>query len=104
MSTYAVIPGKFPNMTPSEKDDAAQNPASQDPQKHRRGKLKSRKRVTKKAQKKVGNRTAGQSDYPRHSLKKALRIPYAILEQNAGRACTDRESAEYCKVGFHGPY
>lgn len=63
-----------------------------------------RKKVTKKTRRQVSGRTAGQADYPRHSLKKALRIPQAILEQNAGRPCTEKESADYCKVGFHGPY
>jgi hypothetical protein len=43
--------------------------------------------------------------YPRHSLEKALRIPKAILDQNAGRECTDEESATYCGVKFNkGPY
>jgi len=43
--------------------------------------------------------------YPRHSLEKALRIPKAILEQNAGKECTDEESATYVGVKFNrGPY
>lgn len=43
--------------------------------------------------------------YPRHSLEKALRIPKAILDQNAGRECTDEDSATYCGVKFNkGPY
>lgn len=35
--------------------------------------------------------------YPRHAVEKALRIPRAVLEQNAGRECTDQEA-----VGFLG--
>jgi hypothetical protein len=35
---------------------------------------------------------------------KALRVPKAILEQNAGRACTDREAAQFVGVGFGGPF
>ena len=27
--------------------------------------------------------------YPRHSLEKVLRIPKAILDQNAGKECSD---------------
>ncbi len=46
----------------------------------------------------------GSSDYPRHSVRKALRIPSAILAQNAGRACSDPEAARYSGVGFHGPF
>lgn len=43
--------------------------------------------------------------YPRHSLEKALRIPNAILEQNAGKECTDQESAHYVGVKYNsGPY
>lgn len=44
-------------------------------------------------------------NYPRSSLEKALRIPKSILEQNAGRDCTDEESATYVGVKFNkGPY
>lgn len=43
--------------------------------------------------------------FPRHSLEKALRIPRAILEQNAGKECTDQESASYVGVKYNsGPY
>ncbi len=44
------------------------------------------------------------ADYPRHPVLKALRIPRAILDQNAGRACTDREAAQYSGMGYHGPF
>lgn len=42
--------------------------------------------------------------YPRHSVAKALRIPKAILDQNAGRACTVKEAANFVGVGAHGPF
>jgi hypothetical protein len=42
--------------------------------------------------------------YPRHAVDKALRIPRAILEQNAGRECTVKESAGFLGVGAAGPY
>lgn len=42
--------------------------------------------------------------YPRHSVTRALRIPQAIIEQNAGHACSDRDSAKYVGVGFNGPF
>lgn len=52
----------------------------------------------KKAAPKVPN-------YPRSSLEKSLRIPKAILEQNAGKECTDQESATYVGVKYNkGPY
>jgi hypothetical protein len=44
-------------------------------------------------------------DYPRHSLERALRIPRGILEQNAGKECTDQEAARYIKVKYNkGPF
>lgn len=42
--------------------------------------------------------------YPRHPVDKSLRIPQAILEQNAGKECTDKESASFLGVGAAGPY
>jgi hypothetical protein len=34
--------------------------------------------------------------YPRHSLEKSLRIPKGILEQNAGRECTEKKGSSLC--------
>src|SRR5690242_12924814 len=48
--------------------------------------------------------TARGLDYPRHAVEKALRIPKAILEQNAGKSCSDREAADFSGVGYHGPF
>jgi hypothetical protein len=42
--------------------------------------------------------------YPRNSVEKSLRIPKAILEQNAGRPCTVKESAAFLGVGAAGAY
>src|SRR5690348_5240551 len=47
---------------------------------------------------------AKRAKYPRHSVEKALRIPRAILEQNAGKACTPAEAAAYLGVGNAGPF
>jgi len=38
-----------------------------------------------------------KTSFPRVSVKKALRIPRAILEQNAGKSCTRQAAASYCK-------
>ncbi|MGY4573625.1 hypothetical protein [Bradyrhizobium sp. USDA 3256] len=46
----------------------------------------------------------GTPKFPRHSVDKALRIPRAIIEQNAGHDCTDAEAAEFVGVGFNGPF
>ena len=48
-------------------------------------------------------RQGGVSLYPRHSITKALRIPRAVLEQNAGKPCTDREATGFAGLAFHGP-
>ncbi len=40
--------------------------------------------------------------FPKHALSKCLRIPRAILEQNAGKECTDREAAKFAGIGWSG--
>jgi hypothetical protein len=77
--------------------------------------VKAKKKRTKRRRKKTGKqsrnakapkktKSGGASDYPRHSVRKSLRIPQSVLDQNAGRPCTDREAAEYSGVGYHGPF
>jgi hypothetical protein len=64
-------------------------------------KVKKAKRAHKKAKK---TSSAGlQAKFPRHALDKVLRIPRAMLEQNAGKDCTDREASQFVGVGFGGP-
>ncbi len=49
--------------------------------------------------------TTPRAKYPRHSVERALRIPRAIMEQNAGRACTPDEAASYLGVASSaGPF
>jgi hypothetical protein len=48
---------------------------------------------TKKTTKSQASSTIAK--YPRHSVEKALRIPKAIIEQNAGKACTPKEAAAF---------
>lgn len=58
--------------------------------------------TTKKTKKKKAGHTP---KYPRHNLERALRIPHAILEQNAGRECSEKESATFVGVKYTiGPY
>jgi hypothetical protein len=57
----------------------------------------------KQKPRKERSRSAAVPNFPRHSLLKALRIPRAILEQNAGRACTDRDAVRFAGLAFHGP-
>jgi hypothetical protein len=67
-----------------------------------------KKKRTKRSQAKAKTsrekgRPSGQAAYPRHSVRKALRVPKAILEQNAGKACSDREAARFAGLAYHGP-
>jgi hypothetical protein len=43
----------------------------------------------------------GSPKYPRHSLDRVLRIPKAILDQNAGKDCTDEESAGFLGMKYN---
>lgn len=64
-----------------------------------------KKRVTPKKAAKKNTSSTTSSNFPRHSIEKALRIPKAILDQNAGKECTDQESATYLGVTYNkGPY
>lgn len=48
---------------------------------------------------------AKQAKYPRHSVEKALRIPRAILDQNAGKPCTPSEAGGYLGLtAIKGPF
>jgi hypothetical protein len=52
--------------------------------------------TTKKATRtKKAKASPTRAKYPRHSVEKALRIPKAIIEQNAGKACTPIEAAAF---------
>lgn len=44
-----------------------------------------------------------QAKFPRHSVERALRIPGVILDQNAGKPCTEAEAAKLLKVAPGGP-
>ena len=61
------------------------------------------KRKAKKTTAKAKKR-APVINYPRHSVEKALRIPRAIVEQNAGKDCSEKDAANYCGVGYNGPF
>jgi hypothetical protein len=45
-----------------------------------------------------------RAKYPRHSVERALRIPRAILDQNAGKPCTPKEAAKFLGVTHKGPF
>lgn len=63
------------------------------------------KKIANKAVPKKRSASNATSNYPRHSIVKALRIPNAILDQNGGKECSDKESAFYVGVSYNnGPY
>lgn len=67
---------------------------------------KKSKKKGKKAAKKKANGAPGRSrgpvKFPKHSILDCIRIPQAIVDQNAGEACTDREGAAFAKIGWTG--
>jgi hypothetical protein len=62
-----------------------------------------KKPVKRKARRARGPKP-GAPKYPRHSLERALRAPKAILDQNAGKACTNEEAAGYVGIGNTGEF
>jgi len=65
-------------------------------------KLPSKSTKKKAAKKKVTKKTtssSGTSNYPRHTVEKALRIPNAIIEQNAGKETPEKEVASFLGIG-----
>ncbi len=75
-------------------EDTAGKPSS--------GKRRSKRRKDGQRRQPEG-RPSGVAAYPRHSVKKALRIPKAILEQNAGKASADRDALGFAGIAYHGP-
>ena len=66
---------------------------------------KSKKKGKKAAKKKangVPGRSRGPVKFPKHSILDCIRIPQAIVDQNAGEACTDREGAAFARSGRTG--
>lgn len=60
----------------------------------------------KKASKSSKSRASseGTAKYPRHTIEQALRVPRAILDQNAGKECTVKEAAAFLGIKPSGPF
>lgn len=57
--------------------------------------------------KKIRSKTTKPSavaKYPRNSIDKVLRIPKAIIDQNAGKECSAKDAAKFVGVGDNGPF
>jgi len=78
------------------------NDSTNGPKSEKKGKAVKRGKTKRKVAREKG-RPSGVAAYPRHSVRKALRIPQAILEQNAGKSCSDREAANFAGLAYHGP-
>jgi hypothetical protein len=65
---------------------------------------KARKKASKprKRSNATTTRPGGPIAYPKHPILKCLRIPQGVLENNAGKECTDREAAKFAAVGWTG--
>jgi hypothetical protein len=95
---------------PEEAETKDQNGSENIPVKRAAKKAKGKKKNTKKNKSKrsrLKRNTEGSQGtpamYPRHAIDKALRIPRAILEQNAGKECSDSEAAGYIGLKLNGP-
>ncbi len=86
-------------MANNEKADSEETPSK----KHSKTKPVTARRKPKKKLAGDEGRPSGVAAYPRHSVQKALRVPKAILEQNAGKPSTDREAAKFAGLAHHGP-
>src|ERR1700733_4072444 len=65
---------------------------------------KSKKKAKKKnaAKKAAGATKFGPIGYPKHPILKCIRIPQGVVENNAGKECTDREAAKFAGIGWSG--
>lgn len=96
---------------PGEDDSDTSSPAPA-PGPKRTAKPKASKRIGvkkktsgKKATAKKRTPQGQQARFPRHSVEKALRIPKAIIDQNAGKPSTPAEAAKWTTGGSaNGPF
>jgi hypothetical protein len=90
-------------MTDAPKTDTA---APEVPKKTVQAKKTGKKQTRKgssTATKAVARPQGGNVQYPKHAVQVALRIPRAILEQNAGKEASEKDAAGYLGVQLSGP-
>jgi hypothetical protein len=67
--------------------------------KKKKAPVRKAKKVAKRKSAKPAQRgSGGREKFPRHSVERALRISRAIIEQNAGKECSESDSARYSGV------
>ncbi|WP_292942276.1 hypothetical protein [Mucilaginibacter sp. 44-25] len=91
------------NESQNETSPANIPPKNKVPKKVAASTSKENKKAAEK-EKKGKPQVVPNSNFPRHSLLKALRIPKAILEKNAGRECSEKDASEFLGVGLNGPF
>jgi hypothetical protein len=79
-----------------------ETPAKRKAKKKARKKAAKHKKVAPKKTPAGGGGRGAKVKYPKDSIFDCLRIPQAIIDQNAGEACSDREGAGYAKIGWTG--
>jgi hypothetical protein len=88
----------------TDEPDASPPPGAKAAVKHKRKASKRRPpRAIVKAREQGADPKSGAAKFPRHSVSKALRIPRAILDQNAGRPCSDKEALTFAGLSYNGP-
>lgn len=80
-------------------EDTVQQTATETESAKGKGKKKSKKKTAKKSTRATKHSPLG---FPKHSILKCLRIPQGVVENNAGKECTDREAATFAGVGWSG--
>lgn len=84
-------------------EETAQPPATQTEPAKGKGKKKKSSKRKKGARAANGATKRGTPlGFPKHPILKCLRIPQAVLENNAGKECTDREAAKFAGIGWSG--
>ena len=67
-------------------------------------KVRPRRRAKRAAKRSKGaGGSTAHVTYPKHAISKCLRIPQAVLEQNAGRECTYKEATAFAGLAYTGP-
>lgn len=63
-----------------------------------------KKKSPAKKKVKAKSKPVAVSNFPRNAIDDLLRIPTAIIAQNAGKECTPREAAAFVGVGYGGDF
>jgi hypothetical protein len=98
------------NQDSASVDDQSKNTSTSTRRKKSTTKKAAKKTAPKKGVKKTASKrgkpsVGSPSNYPRHTIEKALRIPRAILEQNAGKECSKNDAARFIGLSrSQGPF